>query len=76
MLYDMRIFDEPILVKVLTLCPETLVAGGGGGGKTLNLKAFLIGVVKRKLTQSFKFNSSIEFKIFYEWFKYCHRAND
>ena len=26
MLYDMRIFDEPILVKVLTLCPETLVA--------------------------------------------------
>ena len=32
MLYDMRIFDEPILVKVLTLCPETLVAVGGGGG--------------------------------------------
>ena len=46
MLYDMRIFDEPILVKVLTLCPETLVAVGGGGGETRILKAFFSGVLK------------------------------
>ena len=44
MLYDMRIFDEPILVKVLTLCPETLVAGGGA--KPLILQAFLSEVLK------------------------------
>ena len=47
MLYDMRIFDEPILVKVLTLCPETLVAvRGGGGAKPLILQAFLSEVLK------------------------------
>ena len=46
MLYDMRIFDEPILVKVLTLCPETLVAVGGGGAKALILQAFLSEVLK------------------------------
>ena len=45
MLYDMRIFDEPILVKVLTLCPETLVAGWGGA-KPLILQAFLSEVLK------------------------------
>ena len=45
MLYDMRIFDEPILVKVLTLCPETLVAVGGGLNPLI-LQAFLSEVLK------------------------------
>ena len=45
MLYDMRIFDEPILVKVLTLCPETLVAVGGGAKPPI-LQAFLSEVLK------------------------------
>ena len=45
MLYDMRIFDEPILVKVLTLCPETLVAVGGGV-KHSSLLGLLSGVLK------------------------------
>ena len=43
MLYDMRIFDEPILVKVLTLCPETLAAGGGGAKHTINTSFELVG---------------------------------
>ena len=43
MLYDMRIFDEPILVKVLTLCPETLVAVGGGAKHPINTSFELVG---------------------------------
>ena len=38
MLYDMRIFDEPILVKVLTLCPE-----GGGAKHPINTSFELVG---------------------------------
>lgn len=34
MLYNMQSFVESIFVKLLTLCPETLKAVGGGG-KTL-----------------------------------------
>lgn len=34
MLYNMQSFVEPILAKVLTHCPETLAAVGGGGGET------------------------------------------
>ena len=30
MLYNMQSFVESIFVKVLTLCPETLTAVGGG----------------------------------------------
>ena len=45
MLYNMQSFVEPILVKVLTLCPETLVAVGGGA-KPLILQAFLSEVLK------------------------------
>ena len=42
MLYDMRIFDEPILVKVLTLCPETLAAVGGGAKHPINTSFRLV----------------------------------
>ena len=31
MLYNMQSFVEPILAKVLTHCPETRAAVGGGG---------------------------------------------
>lgn len=42
----MQSFVEPIFVKVLTLCPETLVAVWGGGAKSLILQAFLSEVLK------------------------------
>ena len=35
MLYNMKSFVESIFVKVLTLCPETLVAVGGGAKSPL-----------------------------------------
>ena len=44
MLYNMQSFVEPIFVKVLTLCPETLAAGGGGGAKhPINTSFELVG---------------------------------
>ena len=45
MLYNMQSFVELIFVKVLTLCPETLVAVGGGA-KYPNLQGFLSEVLK------------------------------
>lgn len=42
MLYNMQSFVEPILVKVLTLCPETLVAVGGGGRNPINTSIELV----------------------------------
>ena len=43
MLYNMQSFVEPILVKVLTLCPETLVAVGGGAKHPINTSFELVG---------------------------------
>ena len=43
MLYNMQSFVEPILVKVLTLCPETLAAVGGGGKHPINTSFELVG---------------------------------
>ena len=45
MLYNMQIFDEQILVKALTHCPETLVAVGGGSKYPI-LQAFLSEVLE------------------------------
>ena len=45
MLYNMQSFVESIFVKVLTLCPETLTAVGGGA-KYPNLQGFLSEVLK------------------------------
>ena len=44
MLYNMQSFVEPILAKVLTHCPETLAAVGGGGAKhPINTSFELVG---------------------------------
>ena len=45
MLYNMQSFVESIFVKLLTLCPETLTAVGGGA-KYPNLQGFLSEVLK------------------------------
>ena len=45
MLYNMQSFVESIFVKVLTFCPETLTAVGGGA-KYPNLQGFLSEVLK------------------------------
>ena len=39
----MQIFGEPIFVKVLTLCPETLAAVGGGAKHPINTSFELVG---------------------------------
>ena len=46
MLYNMQSFVESIFVKVLTLCPETLTAVGGGGVKHSSLLGLLSEVLK------------------------------
>ena len=43
MLYNMQSFVEPILAKVLTLCPETLAAVGGGAKHPINTSFELVG---------------------------------
>ena len=43
MLYNMQSFVEPILAKVLTHCPETLAAVGGGAKHTINTSFELVG---------------------------------
>ncbi len=45
MLYNMQSFVESIFVKLLTLCPETLTAVGGGG-KHSSLLGLLSEVLK------------------------------
>ena len=43
MLYNMQSFVEPILAKVLTHCPETLAAVGGGAKQPINTSFELVG---------------------------------